>query len=594
MLSTLDQESPFEFRSYEIQSIPPTKTRIDQSDEPGEQTLFPWWSRAQHSWHEGAGQDVFDSPFSSRFKFFDSKGLNPWTEGEISLLKDTMELRSDSVDDHHLIASSEGLFYTFNGNLKRDPDPDITGEGNEETLTTYNGLVVSSVTSDGESFYASISTIGIEKTLMTGTLSWTPVNDHLDVDIIGFVKGRLMGAKNNQVFEYDLSSTDVPEPYHTDEALSWKWTAITESGPAIYFSGFAGDRSEIYAARLTAQDIPFASVATLGAMRSVWQAPEGETIHTIKGYVGQQLLIGTSRGVRVGTIVTEEGDLRVSNIIAETNQPVHKFEPQEEFAWFSWSRFDALSSGIGRIHLGTLAYSSDLMYPSSGETKDIALYNDRLYFTLDEGVNSRIIKEHATDLVADARLTNKEIRVGTTERKIVRYFDLLIAGTGKWSLSLGVNGGPLVAFTSDNPVGGYQEEVIDLTGSRFSMQIQLDRDDTDNTLGPTLLDWRMRSEPQVTGRFRYLVPIMVYDYLTNATEREVGFTGFAFSLLDYLQALYRTGEDIQFEPPSAAVPGAVRALTVTMEDLRFKEFAPPAPGGVGFGGICLLVLREVR
>ena len=595
MLSTLDQEAPFEYRSYETQSVPRQKPQIDDAEEVGEQTLSGWWARAQHSWHEGAGQEVFDSPFSSRFKFTSSKGLDPWTDGKLALLKDTAELRSDAFDDHHLISTDVALIYTWNGNIKKDPDPDAASEGGEATVSTHAATEINSLAYDGESVYAAFSggSLGIKKIDVAAFSAWANVNVQTAVELIAWVKGRLMGAKGASLYEYDLSVTTTPETFHTDPASTWRWTGITDSGPAIYFSGFAGDRSEIFAARLTAQDLPYASLATVGALRSVWQAPEGETIHSIKGYIGQAVLIGTSRGVRFGAVVTGDGDLRVSDLIVETPDPVLVFEPQLEFAWFGWSNFDGTSSGLGRIQLGELVYASDLMWTGLGDVKGIAYYGDRLYFVVDEGATSRIIKEDAADLVPSGQIINQEIRFNTTESKILRYLDILTSGTGLWSMSMSVDEGAFVAFASDNSTGGLAEEPINLQGSRFGVRLTLKRDPGDSTLGPTLLEWRLRGDPRAKGRFRYLVPVQIFDFITLANNKKEGHVGYAWSQLNLLATIYRTGQEVSFQPPQSAVPDGGGAVEVEMEDLRFKEFAPPQ-GGRGFGGVALVVLREVR
>ena len=56
LLSTLEDEAPFDYRAYTVQSIPVQKQRLDTSAEPGEQTFEQWWTRAQHSWVGGAGR----------------------------------------------------------------------------------------------------------------------------------------------------------------------------------------------------------------------------------------------------------------------------------------------------------------------------------------------------------------------------------------------------------------------------------------------------------------------------------------------------------------------------------------------------------
>lgn len=70
------------------------KQQIDQSREPGEQTLTGWWIRSQSSFHYGQGIKFFEpiQDESLRFQYTQSKGLNVWTKGQATLLKN-----SDSV-----------------------------------------------------------------------------------------------------------------------------------------------------------------------------------------------------------------------------------------------------------------------------------------------------------------------------------------------------------------------------------------------------------------------------------------------------------------------------------------------------------------
>jgi len=72
------------------------KQQIDQSREPGEQTLTGWWLRSQSSFHFGQGIKFFEpiQDESLRFQYTESKGLDVWTKGQATLLK--------SCDAQHL------------------------------------------------------------------------------------------------------------------------------------------------------------------------------------------------------------------------------------------------------------------------------------------------------------------------------------------------------------------------------------------------------------------------------------------------------------------------------------------------------------
>jgi hypothetical protein len=65
------------------------KQQIDQSREPGEQTLTGWWVRSQSSFHFGQGIKFFEpiQDESLRFQYTESKGIDVWTKGQATLLK---------------------------------------------------------------------------------------------------------------------------------------------------------------------------------------------------------------------------------------------------------------------------------------------------------------------------------------------------------------------------------------------------------------------------------------------------------------------------------------------------------------------------
>ena len=66
------------------------KQQIDQSREPGEQTLTGWWLRSQSSFHLGQGIKYFEpaQDESLRFQYTESKGVNVWDKGQVTLIND--------------------------------------------------------------------------------------------------------------------------------------------------------------------------------------------------------------------------------------------------------------------------------------------------------------------------------------------------------------------------------------------------------------------------------------------------------------------------------------------------------------------------
>jgi len=66
------------------------KQQYDQTREAGEQSLTGWWFRSQSSFHFGQGIKYFEpaQDESLRFQYTESKGVNIWEKGQVTLIND--------------------------------------------------------------------------------------------------------------------------------------------------------------------------------------------------------------------------------------------------------------------------------------------------------------------------------------------------------------------------------------------------------------------------------------------------------------------------------------------------------------------------
>ena len=105
------------------------KQQIDQSREPGEQTLTGWWLRSQSSFHYGQGIKFFEpiQDESLRFQYTESKGMDIWTKGQATLLK--------AVNSQHVTT----------GGIRTDGRPWQTMRSIKwvKNSNTYNGVLLS-------------------------------------------------------------------------------------------------------------------------------------------------------------------------------------------------------------------------------------------------------------------------------------------------------------------------------------------------------------------------------------------------------------------------------------------------------------------
>jgi hypothetical protein len=104
------------------------KQQIDQSREPGEQTLTGWWLRSQSSFHYGQGIKFFEpiQDESLRFQYTESKGIDVWTKGQATLLK--------SCDSQHITTGgiqANGRPWQYARSIQWD-----------KSSNTYNGILL--------------------------------------------------------------------------------------------------------------------------------------------------------------------------------------------------------------------------------------------------------------------------------------------------------------------------------------------------------------------------------------------------------------------------------------------------------------------
>ena len=88
-------------RPYIRQTAPYRKDQFDNGTEPGEQSLTGWWIRSQASFHSGSGIKFYDpatTDENGHYRFADSKGVDVWTKGQVTLLKDVVDTHITTGD----------------------------------------------------------------------------------------------------------------------------------------------------------------------------------------------------------------------------------------------------------------------------------------------------------------------------------------------------------------------------------------------------------------------------------------------------------------------------------------------------------------
>jgi hypothetical protein len=418
-------------RPYVRQTAPYRKEQFDNQTEPGEQSLTGWWIRSQSSFQDGTGITFYDPaliPGEGTFRFADSKGVNVWTEGEITLLNNTASahyttgvVRANGKPSQ--IARSIQWAGTDGILLVDEYDVDkIAIDGTDTHFINYaagTDKPVYAICDDGVNAYwvTAILDLGVDKTAvykkpLTGssastadvTLMFSSSTIVANEATMEYVKDRIIMAVNNKIFEFATTASSLPTAVYTHASTGVVFTSVAASGTAIYVSAFEGIQSYIYKFTLSTST---GSMPSLTSAITAAQMPTGEKIFKIEYYLGY-MLIGTNKGIRVAT-VSDDGSIIYGPLMVETSQPVYDFAFRDRFVWATTGV--AGEGGVVRIDLGNdlgglrFAYANDL-WLDNGVTGYVttscafAGETDRLVFVTTALNRGTITNKELTDDVA--------------------------------------------------------------------------------------------------------------------------------------------------------------------------------------------------
>ena len=226
--------APTDQTPYQRETAPYRKEQFDNGAEPGEQSLTGWWIRSQSSFHNGSGIKFYDpsSGEASKYRFTDSQGVNVWTKGEVSLLKDVTSTHVTTgpvtgTDHQHPNQHVRSIQWSgINGVLLHD-EYDVDKIYPAITVSITNKALTSDVATLTTSAAHGLST-GLEITI-TG----------VDATFNGTYT--ITGVPTTTTFTYAKVATNV-----TSAAVSPVGTGVTD--PVVHFIDYiSGTAEPVYA-----------------------------------------------------------------------------------------------------------------------------------------------------------------------------------------------------------------------------------------------------------------------------------------------------------------------------------------------------------
>jgi hypothetical protein len=611
-------------RPYIRQTAPFRKDQFDNGQEPGEQSLTGWWIRSQMSFHSGSGINFYDpatTDENGHYRFKESKGVNVWTKGQATLLKNvtaghvtTGPIASNGVVQQHLRSIK---WSTFTGALLHDEyDVDkikVTDPSNPVHFIDYNSGTdspVYAICDDGTTAFW-ITNTATKKTIYKKALTLTSSDSNTKMfDEVGtisnaameYVKDRIILCADNKVYEFSSTATAMPTPVYTQTAPGHVYTSITASGPAIYIAGYNGSQSTIQKFTLSSAGV----MPTLTSAVVAAEFPVGEIVHKIYYYLGR-MMIGTNKGIRAAQVSDQDGTILYGPLIVETTQPCYDFAARDHYVWCATSV--AGEPGLIRIDLSNeietlrFAWANDIYY--SGTTGHVTTavcfagntdptVTDRLMFVTAyaSSTDGAVYVEDATTLNTTGFITTGNIRYGTLEPKNFKR----LLGRGDFTY------GSMTLETVDKDGVEYDHISYDSaippievgTSSPATAQeyvaykFILYRDATDSTKGPTFKGYQAKATIATPRQRVMRFPVYCFDIETDKYNTIVGYEGRAFDRIQSLEDVEETGDVITWQDLSTG-----ESRQAVIEQVTFTRMTPPDKRFDGFGGVLEITIRTV-
>lgn len=487
----------------------------DQGAQAGEQSLdnSALWKRTCSDFILGQGQQFFDQEQeSNERRCWAVENFDPLSDRRALAVTPTLAEAvapfTASGSYHRLVRTASNFWWGSGSQLHRS--------------ASHTSFSTTSITGGpGASGFRDLAVFGgtvyvaYETAVYSGSATGSSVSlfSSEDADVISTELGRLVCGHDNSLFELDSTGTKIEVFDHPN--TSWDWYCFAAGTAGIYVAGHDGLRSEIYL--ITIID----AKGALSPPFPVAQLPAGELVRRM-AFFGGQLVIGTSKGVRVAQ-ASQSGLLSYGPLIELGDTTSVHFEGR--FAYVSCSSIPVFDNpGVVALDLSrftaplTPAYCAYSTYDTASTytVRDVSSYEGRVLALMSTGGNSTLRFSSASSY-GTAKFWSGAITFGTPELK--NHYSLEVRYDALPS------GGSVTASVYDS-VGGtlYTTATDSLAGSK-GMTIRFDDDELraeeahvylEATGQVTIRRWTLRAvvAPQYMAE-EIILPLRLETEVTN-------------------------------------------------------------------------------
>ncbi|NBS73932.1 MAG: hypothetical protein EBS66_10690 [Betaproteobacteria bacterium] len=458
------------------------------------------WRREQNDWSLGSGQLFLDRPLSVSNRFYKSKGINPWTKWELSLLHDTVQktgpggtlVKAIAAGVYVYAVTSTGVFYTSDYSTWQEVKDGTTSITAGKDIAT-NGTYVWVADGTHNVKVWSVGSTTQQTNLTDAGKAFYAVSWQLD---------KLFAATGSTVSV--ATSSSALTPLWTHPSADFRWTSFATCQGAVYMAGSVPSSTSYkngavyfstYNASITSTNMNVPIVAL--------PLTNGEYVTALYGYLNF-MFIGSNHGVRMAQ-PSQNNYLTAGALIPALNEkvtrPVTGFTGSGQYVWFTWNNYDGASSGLGRMNLSSFvdalepAYASDLMITTSTATSMTLDWCPITNGPLISNTGSGIYTE-ATTYVTSGFMDSGRITYGIPDDKIAAFIHFNVSkSVGDVYGYLSTNGGDfsLTAMMPPPLMSSDYQITPSPRGEYFNVKLVLEAAPS----GSQVTRWTLRSAPAI-------------------------------------------------------------------------------------------------
>ena len=588
------------------------RERIDTERNPGEQSLDSGlWIRSQASWHYGAGLSSAEplevTAEEASYRYYKSGGVDPWTPGQLQLLKDTENKFVSTATSQEILGVNTGVLHAGDNVLTYVP---TTGTA---AAVTWGGTGnINSLTTTGQ-YWLAANSAGIyrgDEPSGSGTKIYNKDATTVTSSVIRFVKSRVMYGENNKIFEItDLTPTSATlhDELYEHPNSGWVWSDFAAGPTAIYASGYDDEVSVIYKIDVVATS----TTVTLSVPVVVAEMPRGEQVLSMYSYVGSFLIVGTSSGCRVASI-SDNGTLTMGPLVFNGTY-VDDAVAYGKYVYLTVrdkgeAGDNVQRAGLYRINLGQslnntsfsssleFAYAPDLVSPvgTTGEARSVTIAGDKLWFS----VNGSGVYREMDTYVDDGWIETGRIRLGVMENKSWRDLRLIgangLQGTVTAYASVTEAGDPstwdsvISVNAATNDAYGKLNAAAPLPTPNLWLAFHLESN-PECSCSSKMIGYQLRAMPSPRRNELIQIPVRMFDYEKDRQGSSYGRTNGAFDRFSALKQMENIGNTVVLKDHTTG-----EQLEVYVEQVTWKKTLAPSRGDrKNIGGIVTLLLRSV-